>query len=243
MLPKTKWKIKSANWCKFNNETTRFNNSNDETALSQKTIDSRTSEITDIIITAAKQSIPTIKQQSCRPMNIWWNNDLTYMRKQQQSARRQWMKTRTVDDKTKYNKAKANLRSILEAKRTSWQRFVGSLNPNTPLTTVWKRFKAIEGKSYEHITHLKDSNQTRITENAKKAELLNSHYAQRLTNNSSWPKYMNKEEQYLTSNFQLIFYHNDITDNAFTTEEINLSISELHNILLQERMKSITACY
>lgn len=109
------------------------------------------------------------------------------------------MKTRTVHDKIKYNKARANPRiSILEAKRTSWQQFVGSLNPNTPPTTVWKRFKVIEGKSYEHITHLKDNTQTIITENAKKAEHLNSHYAQRLTNNLSWPKYMNKGEQYLT---------------------------------------------
>ena len=229
MLPKTKWKIKSANWCKFHNETTRFNNFNDETTMSQKAIESRTSEITDIIVTAAKQSIPTIKQRSCRPMNIWWNNDLTCLRKHQQSARRQWMKTRTVDNKIKYNKARANLRrSILEAKRTSWQQFVGSLSPNTPPTVVWKRFKAIEGKSYEHITHLKDNNQI-ITEDTKKAELLNSHYVQRLTNNSSWPKYMTKQEQYLTSNFHFIFHHNDITDNAFTIEEINLAISELHN--------------
>ncbi|CAG5109351.1 Protein of unknown function [Cotesia congregata] len=34
-----------------------------------------------------------------------------------------------------------------ESRRTSWENFVSSINPNTPIDTMWKKIKAISGKN------------------------------------------------------------------------------------------------
>jgi hypothetical protein len=47
---------------------------------------------------------------------------------------------------------------MLEAKRASWKNFVEVITHNTPSSTARKKFKAIEGKSYEKIQYICDNN-------------------------------------------------------------------------------------
>ena len=64
-------------------------------------------------------------------------------------------------------------KAILKSKRTSWKTFVEEIMYNTLTATVWKRFKAIGGKSYKPIQHIRDDCNNIVTDPADIAYLFN----------------------------------------------------------------------
>jgi hypothetical protein len=63
---------------------------------------------------------------------------------------------------------------MLKAKRASRKNFVEEITHNIPSSTVWKKFKAIEGKFYEKIQYICDNNNEVITECKGTANLFNN---------------------------------------------------------------------
>ena len=237
-IPRTKWKLRDANWTDYKEHLLH-------TAVDfSKNTDELTDVITNALIDTAHASIPKMKQHKYKPMNIWWTQELTDLRKSSRKARRQWMKDRNSSSRALYNKANAKLKRLIRiSKRNSWQTFVTSMNNNTPSSTVWKKFKAIHGYASKEIHHIMDSNKTILVEDFQKAEAFTSHYQNKSGTRISFPKFLTKEEQFLSCNTELFFRHDDISDPSFTMTELQLALSELkptatgedniHNSMLQ----------
>ena len=57
----------------------------------------------------------------------------------------------TLHNLINFKKARAKARLIINtSKRESWCRFVSTINRFTPLSTVWKKIKKIDNKSYNN---------------------------------------------------------------------------------------------
>ena len=148
----TKWKIRDANWNLYR-ETLK----EQTTAIELVNLET-TKKLIDV---AAESSIPKRKNGNKirNPgLNVWWNSTTACLTKARQRARRKWQRSNTTQNKVLYNQATAMAKkAILEAKRTSWKSFVEEITHNTPTAIVWRRFKAIEAKSYDPVQHVRDA--------------------------------------------------------------------------------------
>ena len=92
----TKWKIKSAHWEEFKEETKNI-------SLSNNPLMERVEIITAKLLEAAEKHIPKTKQKTNQSMNIWWNRETATARTERQRARRQWKRNNTIENRIKYN--------------------------------------------------------------------------------------------------------------------------------------------
>jgi hypothetical protein len=128
---------------------------------------------------------------------------------------------------------------MLEAKRASWKNFVEEITHKTPSSTVWKKFKAVEGKSYEKIQYMCNNNNEVITECKDIAILFNNKYVKKSGHKVSWPKLLTKEEQFLTCNFEHICLAKDNLDVEINQTELEAAMDILKHL---EKTKYTTAC-
>ena len=236
-VPQMKWKLKSADWPIFRSELDNSliaakHESSPDLNLSEKNSHSALDVgiLTNVIIEAALKSIPKIKQKQGRPMNVWWNSETAGARKERQKARRALAKQNNIENRIKYNRANALAkRENLSAKRESWKRFVGTINPNTPASTVWKNFKAISGQTYHTINCVEDDAGNILQDEKTISEHFNRTYAKKSGVKTSYPKTLSKEEQFYSCNKFHLFLHADESDAAVTSGELHLAVSELKN--------------
>ena len=71
--------------------------------------------------------------------NIWWNSELTSLRKEACHACRKPIKTKQEEDWKAQKLGLANfIKAVRRAKRDSWHRFAESINSKTPTTRIIK---------------------------------------------------------------------------------------------------------
>ena len=172
-----------ANWTRFNRETSIRNS---EDLLSHHNCDELVDIFTELIIKAADIAIP---KSSCilRPTKVpWWSAECQIAVDQRRDAYKKYNRSKLIIDKINYCKMRAMAKRVqAEAKRSSWQRFVNSLNVNTPMSKIWKRIRKIRGKysNYSAPCLLKDGQH--ITDEAELAEIMASHY-EKISSNESY---------------------------------------------------------
>lgn len=187
----TRWKIRSAGWKDFEKETSVTQGKN--------TSIGRLEAILETLLSASEKCIPKIKQKGNWPVNIWWNKETVQARKERQRARRVWKRCNTVSNRAEYNRANARAKQIiLQAKRDSWKKFVSTIiNPNTPGVTVWRHFKAVEGRSYHKMKCFKNKNGDLIQEENIIFEHIAEYYQGKCGRKIPFPKTFTREEQHL----------------------------------------------
>ena len=96
--------------------------------------------IEEIIIGAANLSIP-VKAGTCRRLPVpWWDDDCKNNLNGRIITERAYKRNHSVYNKVKYNRAKTICRHVFaEAKKSSWKKYVSSINCRTGLHKVWKR--------------------------------------------------------------------------------------------------------
>lgn len=214
------YEIRKADWGAFR-EATRSVHMEDVSAES----------IERSLLQAADLAIPKKKPgRTHSHMNNWWNDDIKSLRNKRQKARRKWKHKRTIECRKVYNKWSAKLRkAIFKAKRDSWRKFVGSINSNTPSTTVWKKFRAIEGATGKQIDQVQLTSGEWISNDVEKAAAFNDFYRARGGRKISWPKFLSKQEMELTARFEFLFLADDPANKPFTLTELKKSLSKVQN--------------
>lgn len=147
-----KWSLKRAKWDGFQKASAIM------TPLGTTTTEERNRYLTEHILKAAKAFIPTVKAMPKKPQAPFWNQECEQAIKNKHNCKNIWRRTRLQNDKFKYNRAVALARkAIANAKRSSWRKFVGSLNSASPCAEVWNRVRKIAGKyKAKHLPVVKD---------------------------------------------------------------------------------------
>ena len=118
------------------------------------------------------------------------------------------MRIKIIADKIEFNRLRALARyKLKKGKRNSWMKYVGSLNRDTALESIWKKFKKIDRKGTSLQQPILEKNNGIITD----PKLVMNKIAQSLASISSLDR--------CTPNF--IRYKNVIESN-------NLSFNEAH---------------
>ena len=135
-----RWNIKKANWEKFaefcNIEHDRFHSPEEGINF-----------LSDVILSAAKSSIPCTKPPSKHQPVPWWSMDVARARAKRKRAFRRYLRLRDNASLIARNKERATCRKIIrQAKKASWRSFLSQLNYKTPLSKIWSLVRSLSGK-------------------------------------------------------------------------------------------------
>lgn len=167
-----RFKIRNADWSMFKR-------------LTQTDIDPNVGEIDDVvervcekIMRAAEESIPKTSGNLSRPPMPWWTRECADAVRARVRAERAMKRRHTEANKIRYKRAKAIARFTLNnARRKSWQEYVGSINQRTTLHNVWKKVQKIKGKYQPTPTPALIQNGGNITNPEVVSNILASHFA------------------------------------------------------------------
>ena len=175
---------------------------------------------------AAKTSIPTIKPTAKKRQTPFWNEECKKARNKSKTCKNRWHRTRLQRDNIEYNRARAQSRKAMRnAKRTSWMKFVSTLNSSTPCAEVWNRVRKIAGKyKAKHLPVVKDD-RGKIQCNPKTvAEVIGDKFAS-YSNGHTYSEAFQRTKQQLEKE-ELNFEARDTMYNKyFTIEELKEALS------------------
>ena len=165
------WKLKSANWPKFQKLLSESNKSLFDTDTNKYN-----KNLTETIIQSAKQSVPVASRGKANNTKAvpYWNNACSKSIYERNKARNKFNKNKTLENKIQYKKNKAIAQRILKVEQTNyWQNYCSSINKNTKLGKVWQMSKRMGGRqsSCFKVPTLKNDKGVLLT-NATKADAL-----------------------------------------------------------------------
>lgn len=152
-----KFIFEKAEWSKFKDEAMC---SRDISSFAN--IDEAISYFNSTVINSALKTIPQTKGK-CRTKAVpWWNKELQLATKAKKEALRIYQRTKLVEDRTNFKRARAHVRYLIrKSQRESWQKYVSSINEKTPINKVWEKVNKIAGKySNRHTPILKNNQET-----------------------------------------------------------------------------------
>ena len=102
--------------------------------------------LTSTILAAAERSIPRSSGKPRKRVVPWWNAACQAAKRDLRCASRRYHRLRTQDAKIAFKRARAKARLTYKlAQRTSFSEYATSINSHTPISTVWKKVRAIQG--------------------------------------------------------------------------------------------------
>lgn len=167
-----KFNTEKANWHTFNRLT--LTDPNQQSA----TIDIFTETVTNILMEAARESIPCTSGRLSRPPVPWWNSRCDDAKRNRVRAERAMKRSNNNNNtRTRYSRARAICKVVFDdSKRESWKSYISGINSRTDINSVWKRVHKLSGK-YK-ITPppiLEDENRQLQTSPEAVAEILSNH--------------------------------------------------------------------
>ena len=92
-----------------------------------------------LVITKSYEAACHMRKSLRKKDNIWWNSELTSLRKESRRAWRKAIKTKQEEDWETQKLGQAYFRkAIRRAKRDSWHSFLDSMNSQTPTARLVK---------------------------------------------------------------------------------------------------------
>ena len=205
--PKVRFMEHRADWTKFNTLTIIENT---EELLADLDCDELIDSFNKHITQAANSAIP---KATCtpRPTTVpWWSAECQIAVNHRKEAYRKFNRSKLIIDKIEYCRKRAIAKRVLaEAKRSSWQRFVSSLNVNTPMNKIWKRIRKIRGKYSNYSAPCLIKNDLYITDESEVAEIMATHYENISSNESYSAKFQRIRQR---NERELNFHSNDEKD-------------------------------
>lgn len=150
---KLKWNFERADWQSYNDHIT----------LAIENIQTITEKcpFSEIILRAANNFIPNSKQTNSKKRQVpWWSAEIQQAIKLRKKAYRKFKTTKTLENFIYFKKCRAlSRRTILEAKKDSWIKFISQLTSQSTIRQVWNTYNRITGKyNSPKITYLKINN-------------------------------------------------------------------------------------
>ena len=156
------------------------------------------------------------------PGQPWWNEKCEEAVKRRRKARKQFWRRPTPENKSHYNlMSKQAKEAITEAKENSWTKFLSELGPLTPLSTVWRFFKAMKGTIPPTAIPFSNT-EDKPLDPQQCAEKLATHYSMNFSHCQTLSPVQDKfAEEALTDDVQI-----DI-NQEFKLHEIDRAIAQL----------------
>ena len=185
-----RYKYEEANWAHFRDAAVCARD-----ADSFDTIDDAVEYFTNTLITAADTAIPKTSGRLRTKPVPWWNNDLRVAHSTKRAAMRRYYRTRLVEDKIAFNRARAHFHYLQKtARRDSWQRYVSKINERTPINKVWSMIKKIQGRYTGIKRPVLQHNGVLISDACDVADTLGSHLSE-VSHGLQHPKFQQRKQK------------------------------------------------
>lgn len=171
-----KWKVQNADW-------TEFNRVLDLSTTITLPIEDAILSLENQILIAAKNCIPTTKPFGNKKLVPWWNNKIKDAIKMRKKSLRTLIKYPTLMNSMAYKKTRATVKKMVrEAKQECWEKFVSTLNSQTPGKIIWDVIRKISAKcSFNPIPAILDNDMI-ITKKDQIAEIIAKQFAHNSSN-------------------------------------------------------------
>jgi len=151
-----RWNFKKADWTKFSTDV-KF-------PMLTNNVDIDVQNISQAILTSAKNCIPLTSGKHKQRSVPWWNEQIKQAIQDKKRAFNFYKKHPTLENQIIFKKLSANAKyQILEAKRLSWASYVSSINSNTSSRVVWQKIRAMSGRKSSFLIHKLVKNSQNIT--------------------------------------------------------------------------------
>ena len=120
---------------------------NQEDLNADNNIDSLVQQFVTLITNAADNSIPKSNSENLKYPIPWWNAECDKIVSLRKAARRRYRRTGAIEDKIHLNRTTAIAKRTLKGSRlSSIRNYISSINSETPLSKIFKKFSKISGK-------------------------------------------------------------------------------------------------
>lgn len=212
-----KWKIRKANWEKYQ-----------DLAILNRTfedVQEQTQYINSVIISAAEQAIPKTSGRYKRPPVPWWNEEIRDSIRERKRIKNLLKRTFTQQLHLEYKKICAKTKFLIkQSKRKTWESYVSTISPKTDSFKVWQKINKIKGNtSYNPIRLLEYENHS-ITNEIEIAKCLAETF-QMVSSNESYSQEFLEIKSH--SEELQIFPHQNTNDEyncEITVEEIQRAL-------------------
>ena len=111
-----------------------------------------------------------------RPGQPWWNKDCEVAVEARRRALKKFQKSPSPQNKRLYNQANKYAKQTTKlSKEQAWSTFLSTINPRTPISIVWKFFRAMKGGTVPSSIPLSDQDNN-PADSEKSAEIMAAHY-------------------------------------------------------------------
>ena len=129
------------------------------------------------MIRAAIKSIPRTSNRPRPRRNPWWTEECTKAIRRRKIALRKFQRSSLIVDKIDYCRARAIAKRVLaQTKKISSQKYISSININTPMSKIWKRIRKIRGKCHNAKSPYLIIDDVHFTDKLQVAEKFGTHY-------------------------------------------------------------------
>ena len=219
---RTFWNFKKANWIEFRRITDADLEKIDQT----ETIEKIFSSICEIILKAAKKTIPRGNRKKFKP---YWTREIGNAVKLRRKARKKVEKHSCISNKKEYNKLTAIVRHLTKSSRTTtWKDNCEQLDLTREGHKVWNLLHNLEGKTTKTNQQPLIDKQKEVTCNKKKAEIFNRHFAN--VNKSQRREPLDSGLWKATKKTKVPIREGaDAFEKPFSLEELNTALKRLQN--------------
>lgn len=205
------WVIDAADWQLFENK------------LDQNATARSIEQLTQQIIEAAKASIPETSNKPIKRQVPWWNNNIGKLIRRRKRLLRVFKRHPTIMNNIQFKKARAEARLAIEqAKKTSWQKYIESINNSTTAKDFFMHINRIRGVYSPPIVPIINDlyNQKDI------ANLLAKEF-QDASSSLNYKPYFRKNLHYLEQTLSSIqnIMPDEMYNNIFTFNELELTLN------------------
>lgn len=209
-----KWIMEAANWKRFEEESENIT----ATTIHQ---------FTSSIIETAHICIPQTSSNVHKRQVPWWNNQINELIKIRKKMLRIFRLHPTINNNIEFKKARAKARKEIErAKKTSWTKYIESIDQNTSSKDFYVKINRIRGNYKSISIPIINVNQMEHTDPHVIANLLGKEFQ----DDSSSQNYNNSFESNINSINEMLamIEHTNIASYHYNSD---FTINELHDTL------------
>ena len=222
----SRWIIKKADWEKY--ESLVIDSIREEVF---EDIDDPIPHLSELIVKAAMESVPTSSHSSYRVRRPWFDEECAKAIRLRKAALQRYKWHPDIEHRAAYKKTRADARKLIKKKkRDSWRNYVSQLNSNTNCKQVWDMIRKITGRRTSRVAnHLKQSDGT-IAEDAPS---IANCLAKTIAHNSSTNHYTLKFQRHkkIVESKVLSFrsQNDEVYNEVFTLCEFQLALRRSHD--------------
>ena len=169
LFNKPKFKTDLADWPDFQKHCSLLTQS----IPVSSNVNKEAANVRKIVINAANKSIPQMKEYRGPKYVPWWKKDLEQLKRNKVKAWQDFKRNINLKNILNYKKANAKLKqNIKKAKKDSQNKFTSTINPLTPIGSVWTNIRRFTGYKVSHQIHCLISN-TNSTPLVNKTDIAN----------------------------------------------------------------------